>query len=449
MSMTQEAPAAVTARTDTPLTLRDVIRTWWPLAASWLLMGLELPLVSAAIARLPEARVSLAVLGGVVFPLALLIESPVIMLLSASTAFARDRENLRFLNRVMLTLGGGFTALHMLVAFTPLYDLVAAGILGLPPEVREPGRLGLRLMSPWTLAIAFRRTQQGVLIRHGNSRAVGLGTVARLVALLLVLGAGLAIGTVRGSIVGPLALATSVTAEALSAGLLVRPVLRSLPARVPGPPLTRAGFARFYLPLALTPLLAFLTLPIASGAMSRMPLALGSLAASPAVNGLVMTFRSVGFAFNEVVVALLDRPGAAAALRTFARRLALVTSGLLIAVAATPLGALWFSGLSALPKDLVPLAATALLLLVPMPALSVLQSWFQGTLVHAHRTRAVTEAMGALLLVIALVLAAGIAWQGAPGLEVASAAITLGYVTLVAWLGVRARPLLQRKSPGP
>jgi hypothetical protein len=162
-----------------------------------------------------------------------------------------------------------------------------------------------------------------------------------------------------------------------------------------------------------------------------------------------MTFRSVGFAFNEVVVALLDRPGAAAALRTFARRLALVTSGLLIAVAATPLGALWFSGLSALPKDLVPLAATALLLLVPMPALTVLQSWFQGTLVHAHRTRAATEAMGALLLVLALVLAAGIAWQGAPGLEVAAAAITLGNVTLVAWLGVRARPLLQRKSPGP
>ena len=144
MTLSEEVTAPVGASAHAPLGQRDVLRTWWPLAASWVLMGLEMPLVSAAIARLPDARVSLAMLGGIVFPLALLIESPVIMLLSASTALARDRASLRFLNRVMLVLGGGFTALHALVAFTPLYDLIAGGLLGVPPEVREPGRLHAR-----------------------------------------------------------------------------------------------------------------------------------------------------------------------------------------------------------------------------------------------------------------------------------------------------------------
>jgi hypothetical protein len=441
---TEAAPDAAPA--SPPLTQRDIMRTWWPLAASWLLMGLELPLVSAVIARLPDPRVSLAAFGGIVFPLALLIESPVIMLLSASTAFARDRENLRFLNRVMLALGGGFTALHVLVAFTPLYDLVAGGLLGLPPEVREPGRLGMQVMTPWTMAIAFRRTQQGVLIRHGRSRAVGLGTVARLVGLVTVLGAGLAIGTVRGSIIGPLALATSVVAEGVFAGLLVRPVLRTLPARVAGPPLTRAGFARFYVPLALTPLLVFLSMPLASGAMSRMPLAIASIAASPALNGLVMTLRSPGFAFNEVVIALLDRPRAVSVLRVFAARLALITATLLLAIAATPLGAAWFARVSALPPDLVALAAPALLVLVPMPALAVLQSGWQGTLVHARRTRGITEAMLVLLVIMAAVLTAGGVWQRPPGLLVAAVATLSGQAALTVWLGLRAAPVLRTLS---
>ena len=41
-------------------------------------------------ARLPQSTVSLAAYGGVVFPVALLVESPILMLLTASTALARD-----------------------------------------------------------------------------------------------------------------------------------------------------------------------------------------------------------------------------------------------------------------------------------------------------------------------------------------------------------------------
>ena len=51
------------------MNLRKVTRTWWPLAASWLLMGAELPALSAVVARLPDARINLAAYGGIVFPL--------------------------------------------------------------------------------------------------------------------------------------------------------------------------------------------------------------------------------------------------------------------------------------------------------------------------------------------------------------------------------------------
>src|SRR5262245_48494125 len=41
------------------LSMRNVFSTWWPLAASWLMMGLELPAVSAVIARLADPEIHL------------------------------------------------------------------------------------------------------------------------------------------------------------------------------------------------------------------------------------------------------------------------------------------------------------------------------------------------------------------------------------------------------
>ena len=75
------------------LSTRRILHTWWPLAASWLLMGAELPALSAVVARLANPEINLAAYGGVVFPLALIFELPVIMLLAASTALSKDYDS--------------------------------------------------------------------------------------------------------------------------------------------------------------------------------------------------------------------------------------------------------------------------------------------------------------------------------------------------------------------
>ena len=43
----------------------SIFGTWWPLALSWLLMGAELPVISAVVGRLPNPEVMLAAFGGV------------------------------------------------------------------------------------------------------------------------------------------------------------------------------------------------------------------------------------------------------------------------------------------------------------------------------------------------------------------------------------------------
>src|SRR5436190_21247418 len=167
---------------DQELSQRSILRLWWPLAASWLLMAIELPLFTACVARMSEPKVNLAAYGSLVFPIALVIEAPLMMLLAGATALASDRETWGRVWRFMHKASACLTLLHALIAFTPLFDWVANVLFGAPPEVIEPARLGLRIMTPWTWSIAYRRTHQGVLIRYGRSRPIMVGTCLRLAA---------------------------------------------------------------------------------------------------------------------------------------------------------------------------------------------------------------------------------------------------------------------------
>jgi hypothetical protein len=424
--------------------MRRIVQTWWPLAASWLFMAIEGPMMSAVVARLVDPETHLAAWGGVVWPLALMIESPIIMLLSASTALSRDWDSYCKLRRFMMRAGAVLTAVHVLVAFTPLYYVVTVGMIGAPAEIVEPAHIGMRIMVPWTWAIAYRRFNQGVMIRFGHSRAVGLGTVVRLGVDGLVLAIGYLIGTVPGIVVATCAIAAGVVSEALYAGLRVRPVLRGLrsKAALNGQPLTVRSFLEFYTPLAITALLGMLAQPMVSAALSRMPDAVDSLAAWSVVSGFVFMLRSMSYAYNEVVIALLDEPRAMHSLRRFAILLAALTSAALLLVAATPLAAFWFRRVSALSPRLAAIARVGLWVGLPVPGLNVFLSWYQGTIVHSRRTRAVTEAVAAFVLAGGAVLLVGVIWGRMTGLYVGLAALGFGILAQTSWLWWRSHPAM-------
>lgn len=428
------------------LLLLEILRTWWPLAASWLLMAMELPMVSAVVARLPQPEISLAAWGGVIFPISLIIEAPIIMLLAASTALSKDWSSYRKVRRFMMWAGGFLTLFHVTVAFSPLYDWVVGSLIGAPEEIREPARVGLQLMTPWTWSIAFRRFHQGVLIRHGHSEAVGIGTAVRLTTDATILGLGLILGGFPGVVVAGAAVGLGVIAEAIYAGLRARPVIREQVKSAPKADevITLPSFLVFYTPLAMTSLITLLIQPMGSAALSRMPLPLESLAVWPVIGGLVFMSRSLGMAYNEVVVALLDRSRSYESLRRFSAILAAGTTAFLLLFAMTPLASFWFGVVSGLPARLVDLGSSALIYALPMPGLVVLHSWYQGALVHSRRTRGVTEAVALGLAASAAVLGLGILWQPLPGLYIVWLAFDAGALVQMAWLWVRSRRVMRQ-----
>lgn len=413
------------------LTQRRIFRFWGPLAATWLMMSVEGPFVAAIIARLPEPKQNLAAFG-VAFAFAMIIESPIIMMLSAATALVRDRMSFLALRRFAYLMNLGITGLMAFLLMPPVFHLVTQTLIGLPDPVARLAHGSTALMLLWPAAIGYRRFYQGVLIRHGLTRRVAYGTVVRLMTMAVVAGAGYLIGSMPGAWVGGAALAMGVTAEAVASRAWAAQAVRSLcTERAPsGPPLTMDRIVGFYTPLALTSVLTLAVNPLVTFFLGRSRLPLDSLAILPVVTGLVFAFRSVGIAYQEVGITLLgDRREGLAPLARFATLLAVASSASMTAIAFSPLARLWFEHVAGLSEELADFAILPLRLLAVMPALEVLLSFQRSLLVHARQTRRITAATTIEVAGIVAILAVAIGGFDAVGAVAASAAFLIGRLT--------------------
>jgi len=403
-------------------------------------MGFEGPAVAAVVSRLPNPTVNLAAWGGVVFPLALMVEAPIIMMLAASTALCRDWASYIKMRRFMNQLGASLTALHILIVATPLYYVIAEDLLGAPKAVLAPARIGLFIMIPWTWSIAYRRFHQGILIRFGHSLKIGLGTAVRFCADATMLAIGY-FGGWPGIVVAGCGMVAGVLTEAFYVHLAVRPTLRDQlkpapPVRIP---LSTRAMLDFYIPLSLTQVLILIAYPIGSAAMSRMPLPLLSLAAWPVVGAVRYVTGSFGGAYNEVVVALVERERSSRPLFRFAIVIAAVATACLVVLTIPAVSTAIFADLLGLAAPLPAMIHKSLYILLPIPAIAVAQSYFQGMILHSRRTRSITEAVLIFLGVVTVALIAGVLWGGAVGLYVALIAFTVGEFVRTCWLWVRSR----------
>ncbi len=370
---------------------------WAPLAAAWVMMASEGPFVAAVIARLGDAKFNLAAYG-VAFAFAILIESPVIMLMSASTALAEDSATYRKLRHFMHGLTALSTALLLFVLIPPVYDWVMDTVIGLPKEVADLTYGALWIFLPWASAIGYRRFLQGLLIRSGRTRLVALGTVVRLstmaaTALILYWSFDL-----PGAWVGAAALTAGVCMEAVATRLMAAATIRELLAidgseSGAGETLGYGAIARFYYPLALTSLIGLTVQPLLTFFMGRSLAPIESLAVFPVVHALSFLFRSLGLSFQEAALALMGkRHEHVRELARFALALGFASSAALGLLAFTPLASVWFGTVSGLTPDLITYALVPARILMPLPALSVVLSLQRAVLMQGRRTHPITVA---------------------------------------------------------
>lgn len=361
------------------------------------MMAAEGPFLAAMIARMPGAEFNLGAYG-VAFALAILIEAPVIMLMSAATSLVKDRISYLKMRNFSRGLILGTTLLLLIVLVPGVYRWLTETLLQLPAEVADLTYGALWFFLPWPSAIGYRRFLQGVLIRAGKTRLVAMGTLIRLLAMTVAALLGYLLLDIPGAWVGGLALGTGVTVEAIAARFMAAETVRDLLAEegnsaYTGRTVTYRAIATFYLPLALTSLIGLTIQPLLTFFMGRSVSPVESLAIYPVVHSLSFFFRSVGFAYQDAAIALIgERFEHYRELRRFCFTLGAVATAGLALVAFTPLFQLWFTVLSGLTPELTSFALIPARIIVPLPFLSVLLSFQRAILVEGRRTQHITWA---------------------------------------------------------
>jgi len=422
-----------------PLGVGRILRFWAPLASTWALMAVEGIFLAAVLARLDAPRENLAA-HGVAFALAILVEAPVIMLMSASTALVKDAAGYLALGTFARRLNLGITVVMVLLVLPPVWNGVAFA-LDLDAVVAQLVHAALLFLLPWPAAIGDRRFHQGILIRGGKTGAVAVGTAFRLISMVgTAIGLG-AFSSLPGAAVAGASLSTGVVVEMLAARFMARHLVRPLRVEaraLTGPlpvHLTQREILRFYYPMAMTSVIALASQPVITFFMARAARPVDSLAVLPVIHGLTFLFRAIGISYHEVAVALMgDRGEQYVPVRNVAVGLTLGIGAVMGAIAFTPLGSWWLRDVAGLEPALAEFARLPLMVYALLPSLSVVQHFQRAQLVVGRDTGPMTGATAGELCALAAILIGAIQFGGLPGALAAAWATCGGRALGLVWL---------------
>ena len=389
---------------ETFLTKKKIFLFWAPLAATWLMMSAEGPFLAAIIARLELPKYNLAAFG-VAFSLALIVEAPIIMLMSASTALVKNRDDYLTLRNYTFMLNMVITVLMLIGLIPPVFFFLTENLIGLPHSVASLTYVASLLLLPWPAAIGFRRFYHGLLIRHNRTKLVAYGTLIRLVfmaATALILYSM----KIKGAYLGGAALSCGVVAESLFtrivSGKTIRKIRDGDQSTSNRTKLNFRSISKFYFPLALTSILALGVHPMVTFFMGKSRFPIESLAVLPVVNSLIFIFRSLGLSYQEVVIALLgsDKRNYDG-LKTIAFYLGFFILAALSIILFTPVLNFWFRTVSGLTLELTLFSVLPARILAILPILTLLISFQRALLVHTTETAPIK---GASLIEIIMIL---------------------------------------------
>lgn len=423
-----------------PLSQARLLQFWTPLALTWAIMGVEIPVISLAVARLPEATANLAALGAAI-AIAWFSETLITNLTAISLRLARDRASYAVVRRYAVVLICIASGANCLLILSPAFGWMLEHGLGLEPDLARRTTAAYEWLLVWPAAIGVRRFYQGQLIRHGLTRRVAYGTGVRLVVIALGALAAAWTGALPGAEAGAAILAAAVVAEAVAAWLMAASAVRTTNATDPveAPP-TLVAFWRFYWPLTVMMGLNLGVGALVTVGLARSHDAIIALAAFPVAHGLNFIARATVTSYQEAVIALLgEAESHGRALRWFALKLGGAATAALALIAVTPAASWLFLGLMDLPERLIEPAREAFLALLFYPAVTLWFVWSRARLTHLRHTRPIATATLLETVLLALAMAAMVGPLDLPGATAAGLAMTGSRLIANIWLEYAAR----------
>ncbi|MHC4914372.1 MAG: hypothetical protein ACYTGB_02690 [Planctomycetota bacterium] len=405
---------------------------YWPLALMAVAMVAGRQFQNATLARYDEAVRELATLA---------YAHSVFFLFNATQAFVPQMANVlgrtRGDRRVCLRFTVGFCLILSLplafLGWTPPGSALVAKAFKIDGQVLANVGEYLRYFAPLIVITGLRQYYTGLLVQ---ARRTGLVAALNVVFLGLVLGT-LMLGMHAGwRPVTTLALAQVVPAAiyallAFGGCAVFSPPVEADPEGEGGEEVTYRKALDFFWPVALTGTMFALTRPVIYAAASRTENAEPTVAALRVGFDLGILFHMTVNQLRHLVVTLGHR--GLEHIRRFMVRVVVVVTGLMIAVALTPLSGLLIGKLLGVKGEVRVMAGHVLLILCCIPVLVSWRNYYHGLALINRRTFGISVG-GVCRTLVTLVLAFGALHLGI--LNHAVGAGLLGFAFLVDGLAV-------------
>ena len=218
-------------------------------------------------------------------------------------------------------LGGGLTGVILVLAWTPLYDLVVLRAMGIPPPIADAARPTLKILAFMPLISSSRVFYQGLLVRRHRPRALGLGSGGQYMTLAIVLAAGVGSGLLRSSIVAACA---TICGEIANTTIMFWRARSTEPRHSSTARVSVGEVSRFYWPLALSMVMMTFFEPILNAGMARTWDAVFALAAYPIYTSIIALIDWPVWNVQQVTLTLVTDESSYRLIRRFALKLSLV-----------------------------------------------------------------------------------------------------------------------------
>jgi Na+-driven multidrug efflux pump len=434
------------------LSYKKIFKFWMPLSATWLMMSIEGPFLTALIARLPNPEYNLAAYG-VAFALALIVESPVIMMMSASVALVKDNYTFYKLRNFVYSVNFLITLCILILIVPPVFYALTIDFMNLPHQVAELTHKAVILLIPWPASIGYRRFYQGIMISNNATRRVAYGTVIRMASMFSVAVILNCFFHFDGVVIGASALSSGVIMEAITSRFMAHKFIKNVKQKKSVNEQNNLSYieiTKFYYPLVLTSLISLGIHPVVTFFIGQSNRALESLSVLPVLNSLVFFFRSFGLSFQEVGIALMGEQSGYYKLRNFAIGLSIAVILGLGIISFTPLSMIWFQKVAGLSLQLSEFSLFPLMLYTLFPATTVWINFQRSLLVYSRKTKPITYATIIEVLGIILTLIVTIRFLSLAGVIAAVVAYTFGRICaniyLIQQFKVEREKLLTREN---
>ena len=285
------------------MSLYFILKSWQPLAITWILMALEGPFASAMLTRGPNPEYNLSAFA-ITFSVALLIEAPILMMMSVSLSLVKGKNSYEKLRKFSHLISFSLSFLLFLLILPNHYAFFAKLFLDLDEKLIYLIHISLMTFIPWPGFIGYRRFHQGLLIGDNKNKLLSFGTLIRfsfLTASFFILSP---LNLLDGAPLAGLCLNFGVVSESLFIRFFTQKTIRKLKEKVDSP-LGYLDIISFYYPLALTTIVGLSTQPITSYVAIHAAYSLKSLAVLPFLNSFMFFFRALCLSFQEIILSLL------------------------------------------------------------------------------------------------------------------------------------------------